>query len=300
MGSIRKWRIGSIRPKGDGRKREGKAARRKQEKKSRRAADTSPDDSDDSGDSDVSDIDVDALMAKYGLGSPVNDEPEVAPAQEQVFESSEEEEEEASPLDTIAEGSEGSDSDDSRPPSAKPKGRRAKEKRAKSRGKGDKRVVFSPSTKDHPRLREPEPEPEPEPEDVMAAEALTHYDRARALRRQGSYDVAILSYTDAIGNEHPSVPKLFPASITGLIPRAFGCLQGPGEVSERARDVPRPTVATQRGLGGLRGGRGFARGPRGSQLGRAQQPPHLHEPSAICTASLLRKSPSCHLEPRGR
>ena len=73
-------------------------------------------------DSDVSDIDVDALMAKYGLGSPVNDEPEVAPAQEQVFESSEEEEEEASPLDTIAEGSEGSDSDDSRPPSSSPRG----------------------------------------------------------------------------------------------------------------------------------------------------------------------------------
>ena len=87
--------------------------------------------------------------------------------------------------------------------------------------------------------------PEPDPEDVMAAEALTQYDRARALRRQGSYDVAILSYTDAIGNEHPSVPKLFPASITGLIPRAFGCLQGPGEVSERARDVPRPAVAAQ-------------------------------------------------------
>ena len=33
------------------------------------------------------------------------------------------------------------------------------------------------------------------------------YDRARTLRRQGSYDVAILAYTDAISAEHPDLAK---------------------------------------------------------------------------------------------
>jgi hypothetical protein len=33
------------------------------------------------------------------------------------------------------------------------------------------------------------------------------YDRARTLRRQGSYDVAILAYTDAISAEHPELAK---------------------------------------------------------------------------------------------
>ena len=38
-----------------------------------------------------------------------------------------------------------------------------------------------------------------------AAEKL--YDRARTLRRQGSYDVAILAYTDAISADHPDLAK---------------------------------------------------------------------------------------------
>jgi hypothetical protein len=33
------------------------------------------------------------------------------------------------------------------------------------------------------------------------------YDRARTLRRQGSYDVAVLAYTDAISAEHPDLAK---------------------------------------------------------------------------------------------
>ena len=33
------------------------------------------------------------------------------------------------------------------------------------------------------------------------------YDRARTMRRQGSYDVAVLAYTDAISAEHPDLAK---------------------------------------------------------------------------------------------
>ena len=37
--------------------------------------------------------------------------------------------------------------------------------------------------------------------------AIKLYDRARTLRREGSYDVAILAYTDAISAEHPDLAK---------------------------------------------------------------------------------------------
>lgn len=38
-------------------------------------------------------------------------------------------------------------------------------------------------------------------------DAAKLYDRARTLRRQGSYDVAILAYTDSISAEHPDLAK---------------------------------------------------------------------------------------------
>ena len=42
---------------------------------------------------------------------------------------------------------------------------------------------------------------------AAAKAAAKLYDRARTLRRQGSYDVAVLAYTDAISAEHPDLAK---------------------------------------------------------------------------------------------